>query len=200
MNGTLWRFKREVVLRTVQDDSSKWIVVLIEDLPDSKGLLRRVRQHSEQQGDGVVRGKPLRMDKPASQNNRCNWDIAGDYLEVLLTKTSKLCFAFQKVISSHVNKRYMSSYLCSLSSCHTWLAGPSERCCAGGNRERHWRCQVPWKHQRCCCTYFQQVQTAPSYGILQTGGENEILLTSKEIRSGDCRRFKNIYLSPLSSL
>lgn len=53
---------------TVQDDSGQRIVVLVENLPESEGLLWRIGQQPEQQSDGVVRGQPLRMDEPASQD------------------------------------------------------------------------------------------------------------------------------------
>lgn len=53
---------------TVQDDSGQRIVVLVENLPECKGLLRCIGQQPEQQRDGVVRGQPLRMDEPVSQD------------------------------------------------------------------------------------------------------------------------------------
>lgn len=66
---------------TVQDDSNQRLVVLVEDLPEGKGLLRRVGQQSEQQGDGVVRRKALRMDEPVSEIETSD---PGKYCEALL--------------------------------------------------------------------------------------------------------------------
>lgn len=55
------------MLLTVQDDPNQRLVVLVEDLPECKGLLGRVGQQSEQQSDGVVGGQPLRVDVPVGK-------------------------------------------------------------------------------------------------------------------------------------
>ncbi len=53
---------------TVQDDAHQRLILLVENLPEGERLLRSVGQQSEQQGDGVVRGQPFRMDVPVSQS------------------------------------------------------------------------------------------------------------------------------------
>lgn len=61
------------ILLTVQDDAHQGLVVLVEDLPQCKGLFGGFRQQAEQHGDGVIGGQALRVDKPgveSSQNNR----------------------------------------------------------------------------------------------------------------------------------
>lgn len=53
---------------TVKDEAHQWLAVSVQDLPQGKGLQRRVRQQPEEQRDGVVRGQTFWVDNPAGWN------------------------------------------------------------------------------------------------------------------------------------
>lgn len=94
---------------TVQDDSHQRLVVLVEDLPEGEGLLRSVGQQPEQQGDGVVRGQPFRVEVPVSHNTNILWSllisIHGLWTQSVLSyryQSSSFICSIQAAVSSDV--------------------------------------------------------------------------------------------------
>lgn len=50
-------------VHTVQDHAHQRLAVVVENLPQCKGLLRRVGEQAEQDGECVVRGQAFRVEE-----------------------------------------------------------------------------------------------------------------------------------------